>query len=291
MTDQSPTASLAEALVRLQADLPEIKRTEKADVQTAKGSFSYTYANLANLTAQILPRLSALGLSWSCRPTLADGKFVLEYELLHVSGQSRTGQMPLAGSTPQAQGSAITYARRYCLCAVTGVAPEEDDDAAAAEAEAQANRGTAQRRQSSGAQRRTAQEGTGRTAQRQQRTTGDRPPLPDEDPGDYRMPPDDPRRADPSTGPQHTAIATAFGAIGWDDRKQRLDYCSAWVDRPLTSAKDLTKGEAADILDAIGLAQKTSDPQVYMLERIASTEPDSEGPHDARLPGQTQEGS
>jgi ERF superfamily len=274
MTDQAPTANLAEALVRLQADLPEIKRTERADVQTAKGSFSYSYANLANLTAQILPRLSALGLSWSCRPTLDDGKFVLEYELLHVSGESRIGRMPLAGGTPQAQGSAITYARRYCLCAVTGVAPEEDDDAAAAEAEAQANRGTAQRRQSSGAQRRTAQDSSGRTAQRQQRARDDQPPLPGEDDGDHRMAPDDPRRADPSTAPQHTAIATAFGAIGWEDRKQRLAYCSAWAKRTLTSAKDLTKGEASDILDAISTAQRTADPVVYMLELIATEEPD-----------------
>jgi hypothetical protein len=64
-----------------------------------------------------------------------DGKLVLIYELLHVSGQSREGVYPLPErGTPQEIGGAITYARRYCLCAVTGVAPDDDDnDAALAE--------------------------------------------------------------------------------------------------------------------------------------------------------------
>jgi hypothetical protein len=56
-------------------------------------------------------------------------RFVLAYKLLHVSGESVAGEYPLpTGGTPQALGSAITYGRRYALCAVTGLAPEDDDD-------------------------------------------------------------------------------------------------------------------------------------------------------------------
>jgi hypothetical protein len=62
----------------------------------------------------------------------ADGRLVLHYELRHVSDDSVSGDYPLTGGSPQEIGSAITYARRYCLCSVTGVAPESDDDDAAA---------------------------------------------------------------------------------------------------------------------------------------------------------------
>jgi ribosomal protein S20 len=52
---------------------------------------------------------------------------------LHTSGEKVSGEYPLpTGGSPQALGSAITYARRYCLCAVTGVAADDDDDGAAA---------------------------------------------------------------------------------------------------------------------------------------------------------------
>lgn len=46
---------------------------------------------------------------------------------------SEAFQMPLKDpSNPQAAGSAITYARRYALCSVIGICPEDDDGNAAA---------------------------------------------------------------------------------------------------------------------------------------------------------------
>ena len=41
------------------------------------------------------------------------------------------GRLPAAERNPQSIGGAITYARRYALCAVLGLAPAEDDDDAA----------------------------------------------------------------------------------------------------------------------------------------------------------------
>jgi len=55
----------------------------------------------------------------------------LQYTLVDtVSGASIGGVMDLvmAQDTPQAQGSAITYARRYTLTAVTGLVADMDDD-------------------------------------------------------------------------------------------------------------------------------------------------------------------
>lgn len=128
------TPSLNKALAAVQADLPRIDKGKTAKVPTKNGGeYSYTYADLADVSAQVLPLLGRHGLSFTSWPTLSGNRFVLKYELLHESGESKGGEYPLPTDVnAQALGSAITYARRYCLCAVTGVAPDDDDDAAAA---------------------------------------------------------------------------------------------------------------------------------------------------------------
>jgi hypothetical protein len=121
--------NLTAALAAVQAELPPIAKTETARA----GSYSYTYANLAAISRTVLPLLAKHGLAWLTMPMLnAAGRLVLHYELRHVSDDAVSGEFPLSGNTPQEIGSAITYARRYCLCSVTGVAPESDDDDAAA---------------------------------------------------------------------------------------------------------------------------------------------------------------
>lgn len=129
------TPNLNAALAAVQSELPRIDKGKTATVPTKQGGqYSYSYADLADVSAAIVPLLGKHGLAFTTWPTLAGNRFVLRYELLHASGESKTGEYPLpidAGA--QALGSAITYGRRYCLCAVTGVAPDDDDDAAAAE--------------------------------------------------------------------------------------------------------------------------------------------------------------
>jgi len=133
VTDTVETKNLAEATALLQTMLPKIAKDEKANA----GTYSYSYAGLDQITEKLLPILGKLGLSFIAKPTFNDkGEFVLAYKLLHVCGDMETGEYPLPkGGTPQSIGSAITYARRYCLTAVTGIAPgDDDDDGRAAEA-------------------------------------------------------------------------------------------------------------------------------------------------------------
>ena len=131
MNDQP--ASLAEALARLQTQLPEIPKASKAQYGN--------YADLADVTKKLLPVMGALGLSFSAKPTWVtreDGsrEFVLAYKLRHVSGETDEGEYPLiAGdkvANHQALGSAITYGRRYSLTAMTGAVADDDDDGQAA---------------------------------------------------------------------------------------------------------------------------------------------------------------
>jgi hypothetical protein len=124
-------AKLYGALARLQAHLPKVAKGSTADT----GTYKYQYAGLDAVTEALMPALGAVGLAFIALPTVnADGKFVLAYSLVHEAGAEISGEYPLMDKgTPQALGSAITYARRYALCAATGVAPGgEDDDAAAA---------------------------------------------------------------------------------------------------------------------------------------------------------------
>ena len=68
-----------------------------------------------------------------------EGGVEVETVLCHSSGEwvAETLWLPVAKSDAQGVGSAITYARRYALCCVVGIAPEDDDgNAAAASAQA-----------------------------------------------------------------------------------------------------------------------------------------------------------
>jgi hypothetical protein len=123
---------LAKALAEVQQALPVISKEQTADT----GTYSYEYADLTAISKPLLKLLGEHGLSFLAKPTLQDGAFVLAYSLLHVSGEREDGLYPLpTGGSPQSIGSAISYGRRYCLCAVTGVAPGgSDDDGVAAAA-------------------------------------------------------------------------------------------------------------------------------------------------------------
>ena len=136
MSETAP-GTLFEALARFQASLPKIAegRAGKVEGVTQQGKpFSYPikWADLADVSDAVLPRLGAVGLAFISRPTVReDGKFGLAYSLVHASGEREDGFYELrADLTPQKTGALITYARRYCLCAVTGVAAGDDAETA-----------------------------------------------------------------------------------------------------------------------------------------------------------------
>lgn len=196
------------ALAELQTKLPRISKDLRAEVETKTGrKYTYSYADLALISREVLPLLGNAGLSFISRPTMNDdGKFVLAYELRHVSGDVIEGEYPLpTQGTPQEVGSAITYARRYCLCAVTGVAPDDEDhDAIVAE-----------------------------KAARRQRREGQQPK------------PHTPAQP-PMSAEQQKRLQNAFEALGLgpDAKEKRLSYAMRVVGRNLRSATELSHVEA-----------------------------------------------
>lgn len=116
--------SLTAAVSAMQGELPVVEKVNSVSA----GARKYKYADLTLLTEKVMPLLSKHGLAFIALPNISDGVFGLTYELRHESGDSVSGHYPLPNSAPQEIGSAITYARRYALAAVTGVAPGGDDD-------------------------------------------------------------------------------------------------------------------------------------------------------------------
>lgn len=123
------------AFLASQADFPPITKTRTATIKTKSGSeFSYSYADLPDILAAVQPVLMAngLGIAQSVVGELAD--LAVETRIYHKDGWVETfGPIHLpGGEDARAAGSAVTYARRYALCAALGIAPDEDDDGEAA---------------------------------------------------------------------------------------------------------------------------------------------------------------
>lgn len=136
MTDVQPlgTAKIAQALADFQADMPAVTKSKKAKVPTKSGGeYTYTYADLADVSAQAMPLLRQNGLAFSACPRRTEHGYELVGLLLHVSGESLQGALPLNGNQPQEIGSALTYARRYLLGCMTGLVTDDDDDGATAQ--------------------------------------------------------------------------------------------------------------------------------------------------------------
>ena len=103
---------------------------ENAVMNRVNPHFKSKYADLAAIFDAARKPLSANGLA--IVQTIGDG--VLHTRLLHASGQWIASEHPLPMSgRPQEIGSALTYARRYSLSALIGIAADEDDDATGAE--------------------------------------------------------------------------------------------------------------------------------------------------------------
>lgn len=238
--------SLDEALLMLQADPPTLTKSKDGQV----GNQRTKYADLVQVNKQVLARLNELGLVWKCAPDLIpDGahplRFVLRYELRHVpSGEFERGVFPLLGSTPQQHGSAMTYARRYALLAVTGIAAEdEDDDGDAASGRNYAQRAAQQRGK---ARAEDGEQPRGRTAQRgAQRPRGAQPALPGED-----VDPAGPVGAD-----QHRHMRALWGELGAgseEHRAFRLKKTAEWLELPdLDSSANLTRAQADVVIERL----------------------------------------
>lgn len=134
MTEKSTTlGDLAKALSKFQGEISAVKKEGKNPY------FNSKYATLDSIIELIKKPLEKNGLAISQFPT---GENELTTILMHTSGEyiMSTAKMYPKDNTPQGQGSAITYMRRYSVSAILGIATEEDDDGNAATKPANASK-------------------------------------------------------------------------------------------------------------------------------------------------------
>lgn len=119
---------LAAALSKAQASITGALK------DSANPFFKSKYADLASCWDACRKQLTDNGLSVIQTTDIVSDTVVVRTTLAHSSGQWVSGILPVKtkDESPQAQGSGITYARRYALAAIVGLA-QIDDDAEAAQ--------------------------------------------------------------------------------------------------------------------------------------------------------------
>lgn len=251
MQSSDTIGKLAAALSAAQGEFPVVEK------KSANPFFSSKYADLAEVVKATTPVLTKHGLSVmqtvghldvplsrDTATTKRDGTVVNESQpefpttltttLAHSSGEWVRDTMVLSPVKldPQAQGSAITYARRYAYSAILGIVTEADDDGnAASQPKAQASQAA---------------------------------------PAATRRPSPKPKTvetaAETITRPQLTKLSVQFkeltnlGEAGFADRDERLEQVGAIVGKKIESSNDLTKDEASKVIDLL-------DQQIAALKK------------------------
>jgi len=119
---------IAAALAKAQGEIDGAKKT------ATNPAFRSKYADLAGCVEACRDSLTEHGIAVLQMPQPCDDGVMLVTMLTHASGQwIADGGLHVPASKKDAQGfgSALTYARRYGLCAMVGIAPEDDDGNAA----------------------------------------------------------------------------------------------------------------------------------------------------------------
>lgn len=127
MNQSESIAALAAALSKAQSAITGALK------DSANPFFKSKYADLASCWDACRSQLAANNLAVIQTTEVTEAGTVLVTTLAHSSGEWMRGYLPVLtkDSGPQGQGSGLTYARRYALAAMVGLAQIDDDGEAA----------------------------------------------------------------------------------------------------------------------------------------------------------------
>lgn len=122
--ETTPQQQYSAALVAAIGELTNVPKT------ASNPYFKSKYAPLDAIVDATRPVLAKHGLAVQQTPVFRDGMAGVVTIITHKAGHWEDSELllPLKDQSPQGVGSAITYARRYALAAVLGLATEDDDD-------------------------------------------------------------------------------------------------------------------------------------------------------------------
>ena len=124
MTRSDSIAALAAALSKAQATMTSAKK------DSVNPHFKSKYADLASVWDACREPLTKNGLSVIQMPGKDETGYYVETVLAHSSGEFVSCKLHIVPikDDPQGLGSSITYARKYALAAIAGIAPDDSDD-------------------------------------------------------------------------------------------------------------------------------------------------------------------
>src|SRR5262249_35277883 len=121
----APCGQIAAALAKAQLKFVNPAKDRTADIKSDKGRYQYKYSTLADGLDDIRAPLAEQEIAVVQTMSMAGEVLVLKTRLIHSSGESLETEWPVgayAKLTPQQMGSALTYARRYSLFPLVGIA-------------------------------------------------------------------------------------------------------------------------------------------------------------------------
>ncbi|QKV17822.1 ERF family protein [Oricola thermophila] len=117
--------NLYAALAAAQGELRNPEKSKKADT----GKYQYNYADIGDVLETVLPVLSRHGLALT-QPTVIRDNTIVLITRVSFKDESIESEYPVCSlnGNHQAMGAAMTYARRYALTSLVGVAAVDDTD-------------------------------------------------------------------------------------------------------------------------------------------------------------------
>lgn len=124
---------IALALAKAQPKFKTLMKDKTAVINSSKGSYKYKYADLADVFISIRDALgeNEIAVVQTTEPAPGDGGgYFLTTSLIHSSGQSINSTLRMdKWPDPKSLGIEMSYLRRYSLCALVGIASDDDTDA------------------------------------------------------------------------------------------------------------------------------------------------------------------
>ena len=127
MKQSEKLTTLLDGLAKAQAEFPTLPKD--------KNGYNYKYTDLDTVISTLRPILSKHNIGFmQSLTTTENGKAAITTRLFNTAGEWLEDSTPLPdvslakGNAAQNLGAAITYMKRYTLCAMLGVSCDEDPD-------------------------------------------------------------------------------------------------------------------------------------------------------------------
>lgn len=261
--------ALIAALAAAQAEFPSIPKTKEATVQTKSGgTYTYTYADLADVLGAVRPVLGAHGLALTqTTRSIGEGRVML-VTTLHHGHETLESEFPLTigDKSPQDVGAVMSYARRYQICAVLGIAAEDDTDAQHITADRPTQQ---QRQQPARPQQQRPQRQQRPPANRQTNTAAARQARQAAQPADTDDTPPPATTDSPAAVPRHETIrARMLRLLPTARQPERALFVANVIGRDTNSLRDLTDDELDAVDDRLNRIEAADLAVLFTAEGV-----------------------